>query len=235
MWIARTCKGHSLGNIIVKLVFAATVYVLWRERNNRMYKGEARRQGLVLMEIISTVRAKVSTIGKGRQWTDPLFLRTKNEQARDERPGVFQLDSKRTRLLVITEMVTPRTASWRCPVLSRTLYYPTKDSSTIYPNMHILKSHCLRRDSRWGPEQENAFQYFKECLVTAPVSRLGQVISCTCLCFSLRYLLYIGSRRAFQTRSSHFWSRRLSPAERNYTTTEREGLAMVHSVQKFRH
>lgn len=67
MWIARTCKGHSLGNIIVKLVFAATVYVLWRERNNRMYKGEARRQGLVLMEIISTVRAKVSTIGKGRQ------------------------------------------------------------------------------------------------------------------------------------------------------------------------
>lgn len=34
--------------------------------------------------------------------------------------------------------------------------------------MHSLKSHCLRMDSRWGPEQENAFQYFKECLVTAP-------------------------------------------------------------------
>ena len=37
--------------------------------------------------------------------------------------------------------------------------------------MHIKKSHCLRRDSCWGPEQENAFQYFKECLVTAPILR----------------------------------------------------------------
>ena len=30
-------------------------------------------------------------------------------------------------------------------------------------------------------------------------------------------------------------SRKLSFAERNYTTTEREGLAMVHVLQKFRH
>ncbi len=30
-------------------------------------------------------------------------------------------------------------------------------------------------------------------------------------------------------------SRKLSTAEKNYTTTEREGLAMVYSLQKFRH
>ena len=32
-----------------------------------------------------------------------------------------------------------------------------------------------------------------------------------------------------------FSSRKLSLAERNYTTTEREGLAMVYALQKFRH
>jgi hypothetical protein len=29
--------------------------------------------------------------------------------------------------------------------------------------------------------------------------------------------------------------RKLSQAERNYTTTEREGLAMIYALQKFRH
>lgn len=33
----------------------------------------------------------------------------------------------------------------------------------------------------------------------------------------------------------YFASRRLYQAERNYTTTEREGLAMVYALQKFRH
>ena len=32
-----------------------------------------------------------------------------------------------------------------------------------------------------------------------------------------------------------FASRKLSSVERNYTTTEREGLAMVYALQKFRH
>ena len=32
-----------------------------------------------------------------------------------------------------------------------------------------------------------------------------------------------------------FASRKLSSTERNYTTTEREGLAMVYALQKFRH
>ena len=32
-----------------------------------------------------------------------------------------------------------------------------------------------------------------------------------------------------------FESRKLSTAEKNYTTTEREGLAMVYALQKFRH
>lgn len=32
-----------------------------------------------------------------------------------------------------------------------------------------------------------------------------------------------------------FSSRKLSTTEKNYTTTEREGLAMVYSLQKYRH
>lgn len=45
--------------------------------------------------------------------------------------------------------------------------------------MHILKSHCLRRDSRWGPEQENeCVPVFQGVLSDSPytsVSGLGQV------------------------------------------------------------
>jgi hypothetical protein len=33
----------------------------------------------------------------------------------------------------------------------------------------------------------------------------------------------------------YFASRKLSQAEHNYTTIEREGLAMIYSLQKFRH
>ena len=32
-----------------------------------------------------------------------------------------------------------------------------------------------------------------------------------------------------------FASKKLSTEEKNYTTTEREGLAMVYALQKFRH
>ena len=35
--------------------------------------------------------------------------------------------------------------------------------------------------------------------------------------------------------SIDFASRKLSTAEKNYTTTEREGLAMVYALQKFSH
>jgi hypothetical protein len=33
----------------------------------------------------------------------------------------------------------------------------------------------------------------------------------------------------------YFASRKLSESEKNYNTTEREGLAMVYALQKFRH
>jgi hypothetical protein len=66
---------------------------------------------------------------------------------------------------------------------------------------------------------------------------LGKDISCACRCINHNTWSYSGAaRRAGELdHPIAFASRKLSESEQNYNTTEREGLAMVYALQKFRH
>lgn len=56
-------KNHlNIWSIIMKISFAATVYFLWQERNNRLFRNEEREvQGLVKV-MLEEIRAKLMTL-----------------------------------------------------------------------------------------------------------------------------------------------------------------------------
>jgi len=68
------------------------------------------------------------------------------------------------------------------------------------------------------------------------LSRLEGSLSCPCRCLFYSTGSYSSISR--ERRTEHpiaFANRKPSSIEHNYTTTEREGLAMVYALQKFRH
>ncbi|GJV38922.1 hypothetical protein Tco_1417362 [Tanacetum coccineum] len=56
-------KGkNNIGNVVGKLVLAATVYFIWHERNFRLFKGEKRSEEMIFNTICDSVRSKLMTI-----------------------------------------------------------------------------------------------------------------------------------------------------------------------------
>nr|XP_043611661.1 uncharacterized protein LOC122583309 [Erigeron canadensis] len=56
-----TAKRVSMQNVVAKLVFAASVYFIWQERNARLFKNHKRSACKVAEMIFSTVRLKLMT------------------------------------------------------------------------------------------------------------------------------------------------------------------------------
>ncbi|GKB46101.1 ribonuclease H-like domain-containing protein, partial [Tanacetum coccineum] len=54
-------KKKNARSVIAKLVFAATSYFIWQERNNRLFKNQKRSRIQVIECILSTVRLKLLT------------------------------------------------------------------------------------------------------------------------------------------------------------------------------
>ncbi|XP_071695534.1 uncharacterized protein [Rutidosis leptorrhynchoides] len=62
--------------IVVKLLFTATIYSVWQERNNRLFKKKKRSVDQVYKDIYATVRLKLMTI----KWKKtPQMLRLKSD------------------------------------------------------------------------------------------------------------------------------------------------------------
>jgi hypothetical protein len=89
----------------------------------------------------------------------------------------------------------------------------------------------------WEKEQETAFQTLKCCLTTAPILRQADStkpyrIKSDASGYAIGAVLVQGE--GSEEHPVEYASRLLTKAERNYSTTEREALAVVWAVEKFR-
>lgn len=91
---------------------------------------------------------------------------------------------------------------------------------------------------QWTNHCENAFQILKEKLLIAPILRgpnwsLPFHISTDA--FDIAIGASLGQKENLFNYAIYFISKNLTPLELNYTVTEKEVLAVVHVVNKFRH
>lgn len=61
-WMCQSFKGKSLRSFIFKVMFAAAVYFIWRERNARIHHHQPRHACNVIQDIVFCVRAKINTL-----------------------------------------------------------------------------------------------------------------------------------------------------------------------------
>lgn len=60
--VANSYKGTSLLCKIVKLMLATSVYLIWRERNSRLFTGKCKDLTVVCMDIILNVRFRINSL-----------------------------------------------------------------------------------------------------------------------------------------------------------------------------
>ncbi|GFW11489.1 retrovirus-related Pol polyprotein from transposon 412 [Trichonephila clavipes] len=90
---------------------------------------------------------------------------------------------------------------------------------------------------QWGFDQQNVFQTLKNSLTTPPVLKQADgtkpyIIRTDASNYALGAILLQGE--GSDEHPIEYASRLLTPAERNYSTTEREALAVVWALKKFR-
>ncbi|GFW59129.1 retrovirus-related Pol polyprotein from transposon 17.6 [Trichonephila clavipes] len=90
---------------------------------------------------------------------------------------------------------------------------------------------------QWGFDQQNAFQTLKNSLTTPPLLKQADgtkpyIIRTDASKYALGAVLL--QREGSDEHPIEYASRLLTPAERNYSTTEREALAVVWALKKFR-
>ena len=103
--------------------------------------------------------------------------------------------------------------------------------------MPLNKLLCKGRKWEWGDEQEASFVGLKEALTKAPILARPDfsrpfIIQCDTSNYGLGALI----SQIFED-GEHpivYASRVMTAAERNYSTTEKECLAMIWSIKKFR-
>ncbi|GFV26858.1 retrovirus-related Pol polyprotein from transposon 17.6 [Trichonephila clavipes] len=90
---------------------------------------------------------------------------------------------------------------------------------------------------KWSEEEEKAFQTLKQCLVYPPILKQADfskpfLIRTDASNYALGAVLLHGEDK--EEHPVEFASRLLNPAERNYSTTEREAQTVVWAFNKFR-
>lgn len=107
-------------------------------------------------------------------------------------------------------------------------------AGTAKPLTELTKKNAVWR---WGQTQQNSFDTLKRLLTSAPILRQADptqpyVLRTDASSYAIGACLLQGEGP--NERPVEYASRLLTQAERNYSTTEREALAVVFAVQKFR-
>lgn len=110
-------------------------------------------------------------------------------------------------------------------------------STLVAPINDLLKGRRKKQSIQWTPEAESAFVKIKQALISAPILRSPDftkpfTIQCDASNTGVGGVLTqsIDDEEVVIA----FCSRSLSRAERNYTVTEKELLALIFSMEKFR-
>ena len=141
------------------------------------------------------------------------------------------------KIVKIKEFSTPKTEKSLKRFLGMCGYYRPyiKHFASITEPLTRLLSKST--DFLWGKEQDEAFNVLKEKLMTAPILTYPDfskpfIIACDASdCGIGSVLLQKGERRLLPIA---YASKTLSSTERRYSVTEREALAVVWSLKKFR-
>lgn len=60
--VANRFKGQSLRDLIIKLMMAAGVYIVWKERNSRLFRRKSRDVTSVFLDIVLHVRFRMNSL-----------------------------------------------------------------------------------------------------------------------------------------------------------------------------
>ncbi|KAL0821690.1 hypothetical protein ABMA28_005122 [Loxostege sticticalis] len=150
-------------------------------------------------------------------------------------PGGIQVDPDKT--AAITSLPPPRNLKHLKCFLQTTSWF--RRFIPNYAEVARPLTILLKKDSswRWTPEQQSAFEQLRQLLVSAPILRQADEtqpykLRTDSSGYCLGAVLMQGEGP--DERPIEYASRLLTAAERNYTTTEREALAVVWAVTKFR-
>jgi hypothetical protein len=144
-----------------------------------------------------------------------------------------------TKIAVIVNLQPPKTVYQLRATLGHTGYY--KKFIKGYAQITTPMEKMLRKDTKfqWNDECQHGLDTLKEKMVTAPIL-VFPYWEKTFHVHAGTLAIALGSILA-QPGEGHldhlieYASRKLSDSEQNYNTIEREGLAMVYAMQKFRH
>jgi hypothetical protein len=142
-----------------------------------------------------------------------------------------------TKIEVILNLPTPRTQTEVCSFLGCAGYYCRfiEKFSRIVAPLHALTGNV---EFQWSDKCDVAFAEIKRLVSIAPVLRgpnwkLPFHISSDASDITIGIVL--GHEEDKKLYDIYFISKNLTPAELNYTVTEKEFLAVIHVINKFRH
>ena len=142
------------------------------------------------------------------------------------------------KIAIIMNLPPPNSVKKLRTMLGHTGYY----RKFIKGYAHIITpmEKKLKKDIKfeWTPECQESLDILKEKMVTAPILVFpdwSKDFHVHVDASSIALGIVLAQLEGNIDHPIAFAGRKLSTAEKNYTTTEREGLAMVYALQKFRH
>lgn len=141
------------------------------------------------------------------------------------------------KVTAITNMLVPRNVKHVKSFLQTCSWY--RRFIPEFSNVAKPISSLTKKNAKWiwGREQQNSFDMLKKLLTEAPIlrqadERLPFILRTDASNYALGAVLLQGE--GYDERPIEFASRLLTSAEINYSTTEREALAVVWALAKFR-